>query len=91
MLLKPLTNGSVAGTGTIVIESGMMGAVLISADGTNAAVVKLYKDNSSGPIVYQVSTKAPLFTAGPINVGSQALYYDISGTSGAAQIYEWIE
>ncbi len=80
------------GTGTLTVPSGILGAVLISADSSTAAVVKLRKDNSSGEIVYQVSTKAPLFTAGPIRIDSQALYYDVTtGSDGAIQVYEWVE
>ena len=92
MVLNPTTNGSVTGTGTITVISGILGAVLISADSSTAAVVVLRKDNSSGKIVYQVSTKAPLFTAGPIRIGSQSLYYDVTtGSGGAIQVYEWVE
>ena len=92
MVLNPVSNGSVTGTGTLTIPSGILGAVLISADSSTAATVILRKDNSSGEIVYKVVTKAPLFTAGPIRIGSQALYYDVTtGSGGAIQVYEWVD
>jgi hypothetical protein len=96
MLLKPATEASVAGTGTTVLESRILGGVLITADGTNNAVVTLRKDNSAGRIIYQITTKSPLFTTGPIsirdsNVTSQTIYYDVSGTGASAMLYEWVE
>ncbi len=93
MLLKAIGNdGSLTGTGTLVCESKVMGGVLITADGTNAASVTVQTDNSSGKTIFELSTKSPLFIAGPIsNGGSQTLYYTVSGTGAAAQFFEWVE
>lgn len=97
MLLKPATNGAVSGTGTAFIESRILGAVLISTDGTNAAVVTVQKDDSSGRTVFSISTKTPLFIMGPIgirdtaNAASQQAYYSVTGTGASAQFYEWVE
>ncbi len=54
-------------------------------------IAQFHKDNSSGQVVFEIVTKAPMFVAGPVRVDSQALYYDISGAGAAAQPYEWIE
>lgn len=91
MILKPLSDGSVTGTGTLAVGTGILGAVLITADGSNDATIKLHADNSDGEVVFQIVTKSPLFPAGPIRIGSQALYYDVTGTGAAAHIYEWVE
>ena len=91
MVLLPLSDGSVADTGTLAIQSGILGAVLVTADSTNLVTIKLHKDNSSGPVAYQIVTKVPIFTAGPIRIDSQVLYYSVTGTGGAAQFYEWVE
>ena len=91
MVLNPVTAGTISGTGTVAVQSGILGAVLLTANGTNDATVVLRKDNSSGAIVYNLVSKAPLFTAGPIRIDSQSLYYSISGTGASAQLYEWAE
>lgn len=93
MLLKSIGNdGALAGTGTLVCESRVMGGVLITADGTNNATVIVRKDNSAGKQIFDLVTKSPIFITGPIALdGSQTLYYDVSGTGAAAQFFEWVE
>jgi len=92
MLLKAIGNeGALTGTGTLTCESRIMGGVLITADGTNNATVIVRKDNSSGKQIFDLVTKSPAFISGPISLGSQILYYDVSGTGAAAQLYEWVE
>lgn len=97
MLLKPATNGAVTGTGTAPLESRILGGVLISTDGTNAAVVTVQKDNASGRQIFSISTKTPIFISGPIanrdtdNSTSQVAYYSVTGTGASAQLYEWAE
>ena len=90
MILKPITNGNATGTGTVDVESKKLGGVLITADGTNNAVVILRNDSSTGFEIFDISTKQPLFIQAPISV-SDKLYYNISGTGAAAQLYEWID
>ena len=91
MLLKPVSDGSVAGTGTLTFESGILGGVLITANGTNDTTVTLQRNNSSGTKVFQIVTKSPIFVAGPINIGGQAGYYAVSGVGAGCQYYEWVE
>ena len=91
MLLNPVSSGSVTSTGTLTFNSRILGGVLISADGTNAVTITLQKDNSSGDEVFDLVTKSPIFVAAPISIGSNAGYYSVSGTGGAAQFYEWAE
>ena len=89
MLLKSKTAGKVSGTGTITLDTGILGGVLISTDGTNAAAVVIQKTNSSGEKVLDVSTKQPLWVGAPMDVGA-TMYYDISGTGASAQLYEYV-
>lgn len=92
MQLRSISEQAIAGTGTLSCPAKTLGGVLISADGTNAATVKLRSDNSSGPVTFHLVTKSPIFVTGPFsNNGSVAVYYDISGTSALAQIFEWVE
>ena len=97
MLLKSATNGAVSGTGTFPLDSRILGGVLISTDGTNAAVVTVQKDNSNGRQIFSISTKTPIFITGPIgnrdtdNSASQLAYYSVTGTGASAQFYEWVQ
>lgn len=90
MILRPLGGDTVTETGTLEIDSGILGAVLISADGTNAVTVILRRDNSDGDVVYKMVTKSPMFTAHPIVIESHVLYYSVTGTGGEALLYEWV-
>ena len=90
MLLLPVSDSSVTGTGTSTFQSRILGGVLITANGTNDATVTLQADNSSGTNVFKLVTKSPIFVAAPIDIGSQAGYYSVTGTGGAAQFYEWV-
>jgi hypothetical protein len=92
VLLKAIgTEGALAGTGTLKCESGILGGVLITADGTNAAVVIVRTNGVDGKQILDISTKQPLFIKAPIyNDGSPNLYYDVSGTGAAAQFFEFI-
>jgi hypothetical protein len=92
MLLKAITDGSVAATGPMKVPSGILGGVLVTTDGTNAAVVIVRRNDANGKAVFKISTKTPLFITGPIGMeGTQDAYYDVSGTGAAAQFYEWNE
>ena len=94
MNLTPLTAGKVAGTGTLMLTGqhgagGTVGGVLISTDGTNAAVVILRENDSSGRIIFDVSSKTPQFPVAPLRLETDKVYYDISGTGASAMLYEW--
>jgi len=91
MILNPVSDGSVIDTGTLEFQSRILGGVLITANGINDTTVIVRQNNSSGKQVFKIVTKSPIFVAGPINLGSQAGYYDVTGTGGAAQFYEWAE
>lgn len=92
MQLRSVSEGAISGTGTLQLPGKLLGGVLITADGTNNAVITLRTDTSSGQIVFQLTTKSPFFPTAPFsNNGSQTLYYSISGTGAAAEIFEWIE
>ena len=91
MVLNPVSDGSVTSTGSLTFESRILGGVLITGNGTNDATVTLQRDNSDGFTVFQLVSKAPIWIAGPISIGSQAGYYSVSGTGAAAQFFEWVE
>ena len=90
MNLRALTDGAVTGTGTVKVSRYLIGAVLISADGTNAATVTLQQDDSGGKKIFEVVTKTPLFVDACISTeGSEHVYYSVSGTGASAQLYEY--
>ena len=91
MILNPVSDGSVTGTGVLTFESRILGAVLITADGSTDATITLQTNNSDGRNVFKIVTKSPIFVAGPINLDSQAGYYSVTGSGGACQFYEWVE
>lgn len=91
MVLRPITNGSVTGTQTLTIKSGIIGGVLITADSTNAAVVTIQRNDASGKEIFDISTKVPLWLAGPFSLeDTTTAYVSVSGTGAAAQFYEWV-
>ena len=91
MVLRPLTNGAVTGTQTLTIKSRIVGGVLITADGTNAATVIIKRSDTNGKPIFDIATKQPLWIAGPFSLeDTETAYVDISGTGAEAQIYEWV-
>lgn len=93
MVLRTLlagVGGLITGTGTVAVPSGIVGGINISADGTNAAVVVLRKNDASGEIIFSQSTKSPMLAVAPFNA-AQTVYYSVSGTGASAQFFEWVE
>lgn len=92
MLLRSLTAGKISGTGTVTVPSRLVGAILVSTDGTNAAAIVLRKENASGAIIFDLSSKTPgFFGPFPLESGNTStLYHDISGTGASAQLYEYV-
>lgn len=90
MILKALTDGSVATTGSMTCAGYIFGGAMITADGTNNCTVTVQKDNSSGKTIFKIVTKSPgLFVAPFSTEGTTTLYYSVSGSGGAAQFFEW--
>jgi len=95
MNLVALTDGTVTSTGSMTLQGqstagGKLGGVLITTDGTNAAVVTVQRNNASGKTLFSVSTKTPMMITAPIDSeGTSTLYYSVTGTGAAAQFYEW--
>ena len=91
MLLVALTDGSVSGEFSVDLPHRVLGALLITADGTNAAVITVQRTNNQGKEVFSISTKTPMFVAGPISLeGATIAYCSVTGTGAAVQLYAWI-
>ena len=91
MILRPISNGSISGTGTLTFKSGIVGGVLITTDNSNAAAVVLRRDSGTGTVVIDISTKTTIWITGPFSMeGTETLYYSISGTGASAQLFEWV-
>lgn len=82
--------GLVSGSGIFKLPSRLLGAINVSADGTNAASVTVRKDSATGEIIFQQLTTSPVFVTAPIQA-SETCHYTVSGTGAAAQFFEWIE
>jgi hypothetical protein len=92
MILRSLTNGVITGTNTLSCPSRIVGAIAVSADSTNAAVISIRRDDASGKQIFAMSSIHPLFVGGPIATeGTDQIYVSVSGTGASAQIYEWVE
>lgn len=91
MILRALTNGAVSGDQTLEVKSGILGGVLITADGTNNAVVTVRRVDNAGKPILQVTTKIPLFPTAPFHLeDATSIFVSVSGTGAAAQFYEWV-
>lgn len=90
MLLNPVSDGSVTSTGSLSFESGILGCVVITADGLNDATVTLKRTDTNGTKVFQIVTKSPMVVTGPFKIGASTGYYSVTGTGSGAQFYEWV-
>lgn len=91
MLLRPITERQVSGTGSFETTGAcLVAGALISADGTNAATVTIRENNSSGKILYEVSTKISgnFILPYPVFTNYKHLYYSITGTGASAMLFE---
>lgn len=94
MIIKALTNGAISGANILVVPSGIVGGVLVSADGTNDATVVVRRENSTGKPIIHVVSKIPIWINGPFwteEPTDDKVYVSVSGTGALAQVYEWIE
>ena len=92
MIITALNDGSVLGTGTVTVDSGILGGVLITTDGTNAVTVILKRDDNDGKVIFQLVTDSTQFIKAPISLeDTTQLYYDVAGTGAAAQLFQWVE
>ena len=91
MVLKSLGDKS-SGTSIIALLHGIIGGVLISTDGTNAATVQIKKapDGVAGSeIIFDLITVTSSFICAPI-VADGHVQLVVSGTGAYAQLFEWI-
>ena len=88
--IKPLSSDTITGTGTITLAAGnLFGGFDLNTDGTNVGTVIIRNLNVSGTIlVTSKSITGKTFIA-PIEVASNVLYYDISGTGADCFLYEF--
>ena len=85
-------SASLESTGTMTIESGIIGGVLITADGTNDATITVQRNDANGKTVFDLVTKSPAFIVAPVSLESTTqAYYSVTGTGAAAQFFEWVE
>jgi len=96
MLLRALTTqgghqGLTSGSDAILVPSGILGGVNISADGSNAATVIVRKGapGNPGEVIFHQVTISPIFIIGPIQA-AQECTISVSGTGGLAQFFEWV-
>ena len=90
MILIPLSEGKLNGTGSVFVKTRIIGGIVVTADGTNDATVVLRRDTSVGTIVFQLVTKSPAFVVAPIFCDTQQVYVSCTGTGAGVFLYEWV-
>lgn len=91
MILRALTNGAVSGTHTLTVPSRIIGGVLITTDGSNAATVVIRRANDSGKPIIDIASITTLWIAGPFSTeDAEQVHLSVTGTAAEAQIYEWV-
>ncbi len=88
MALRPASDGTITGTGTLELESTTLGGVLVSTDGTNAATVIIKDEDNDGETIISYSGKEAVWIDGTFDCQSGIAYYSISGTGASAQIFK---
>lgn len=86
--VRDISGGAVSGTNTYQCPSEIFGGCLIGTDGVNAVTVTVRRNNETGAIVFQVTTKTPLSVFAPFEADA-AVHTVVSGTGGTAQFFEW--
>ena len=89
-MIRPISDGSISGTGLLDIPSHAIGGVLITTDGTNAATVILREEKSTGKYLFEFGGKEAQFVPVQIQCDNDKLYFSISGTNALAMIYEYV-
>ena len=77
------------GTGTVVCTAGMIGAVALTTDGTNAGTWVLRKDSSTGEIIFALSCKEGMFVTMEL-LASDTVYYSVTGTGAKLQLFDYV-
>ncbi len=91
MILKAINDGKVSSTGSMTVESGMIGGILVTTDGNNAAVITIQRNDSSGKKVFDISTLSPGMITVPLTLeDTTTAYYSVTGTGASAQFFEWV-
>ena len=86
-MLEPITNGAVSGSETIDCPSSLFGGAVVSPREGEVCSVVIRATNSSGPIVWEISTSQALCISAPYRA-TPRIHYAIVG--GSAQLYQWI-
>ena len=89
--VRPLTNGTVTGTGEITLDSRLFGGIDLNADGTNAGVAVIRDNDASGTILIDTSSITGKTIIAPFRAPSGKIYYSVTGTGADAMLYEWVE
>lgn len=90
MILQPLSEGSLNGSGSFFVKTRIVGGIVITADGTNDATVTIRRNDANGTPVFKIVTKSPAFIIAPIFCNTQNIYVTCSGTGAGVFLYEWV-
>jgi hypothetical protein len=89
--IKPITDGAIAGTGSIDLDGNIFGGFILNADGTNSASIEIRINDSAGEVLVDANSTISEAVFAPFRATSGRIYYSISGTGASASLYEWIE
>lgn len=82
-------SNAITGTGTVSINSKVLGGYKLNADGTNLATLTIRDNDVSGKILYSTKTTVGEKVTEPVDLSNKQVYYDVSGTNADLQIFEW--
>ena len=89
-MLTPITNGAIAGTGTFNLKGNVIGAVVMSANGTNAGTILLREGSATGRVLFDVTNLYSLQFNIQVTSTTSKIHYAISGVGCKAMFYEYI-
>lgn len=89
--VRPITDGTVTGTGTIQLDGYLFGGFDLNCDGTNTGTVIVKDNDSSGKVLIDSNSITGKTVIAPFKADSKQIYYSVSGTSADAMLYEWVE
>lgn len=87
--VKPLTNATKTGTGTIKLDGYLFGGYDLNCDGTNEGTLIVRDGDSAGTVLVDVGSITGKNMLAPIKTETGSIYYSISGTGADAMLYEW--
>jgi hypothetical protein len=89
--VRPITDDTVTGTGTIQLDGHLFGGFDLNCDGTNTGTIIVRDENVTGKVIINSNSVTGKTVIAPFRCTSGVIYYSVSGTLADAMLYEWVE